>query len=68
MAFALRPFIGWCVQDIEGPEALRVLVLKLLEFVFQKDVFLRYVPEDEGDFCFVGGVLEDCADELVHPV
>lgn len=56
------------VEDVEGAEAVRVRVFEVLELVLQEDVGLGEVAEDEGDFCFVGGVFEDGADELVHPV
>ena len=34
--------------------------------MLQQDVFFGQVAEHEGHFAFVGGVVEDPADELVH--
>jgi len=68
MAAALRPAVRGLVEQVEGAEALRVGVFEVFEFALQQDVFFGQVAEDEGDFCFVGGVLEDGARELVHSV
>lgn len=66
---ALRPALGrGVVEDVEGAEAVRVRVLELLELGLEQDVGFGEVAEDEGDFCFVAGVFEDGADELVHSV
>lgn len=66
---ALRPALGrGVVEDVEGAEAVRVRVFELLELGLEQDVGFGEVAEDEGDFCFVAGVFEDGADELVHSV
>lgn len=67
-ALSLRPVVAGLVEDVEGSEALRVFVLQVFELAFQEDVLFGDVAEDEGDFCFVVGVFEDCAAELVHPI
>ena len=56
------------VEDVEGAEAVGEGVLEVLELGFEEDVGFGEVAEDEGDFGFVGGVLEDGAGELVHSV
>ena len=56
------------VEDVEGAEAVRVGVFEVLELGLEEDVGFAEVAEDEGHFCFVGGVFEDGADELVHSV
>lgn len=61
-----RPALRWVVQDVEGAESLRVLVLQLLELALQQDVLLGDVSEDEGDLGLIFRVLEDGACELVH--
>ena len=56
------------VEDVEGAEAVREGVFEVLEFALEEDVGFGEVAEDEGHFCFVGGVFEDGAGELVHAV
>ncbi len=56
------------VEDVEGAEAVRVGVFEVLELGFEEDVGFGEVAEDEGDGCFVEGVGEDGAGELVHAV
>ena len=68
MPFALGPALGGLVEEVEGPEALRVGVFQVFEFAFQEDVVFGDVAEHEGDFGFVGGIFEDGARELVHTV
>ena len=68
MPFALGPALGGLIEEVEGAEALRVGVFEVFEFAFQEDVVFGDVAEDEGDFCFVGGVFENSARELVHTV
>ena len=68
MPFSLGPALGGLVEEVEGAEALRVGVFEVFEFAFEQDVFFGDVAEDEGDFCFVGGVFENGACELVHAV
>ena len=68
MSFTLGPALGGLVEEIEGAEALRVGVFEVFEFAFEEDVVFTDVAEDEGDFCFVGGVFENGAGELVHTV
>lgn len=66
VAFAAHPFLGRFVEHVEGAETLGVGVFEVFELVFEKDVFFGDVAEDEGDFGFVRGVVEDGAAELVH--
>lgn len=66
VALSLLPGLGGLVEDVEGAEALRVLIFQLLELVLEQDVGFGHVAEDEGHFGFVGRVLEDGARELVH--
>ena len=68
VAFTLHPALGRVVEDVEGAEAVRVGVFEVLELGLEEDVGFAEVAEDEGDFGFVRGVLEDGADELVHSV
>ena len=68
MPFPLGPALGGLVEEIEGAEALRVGVFEVFEFALEEDVVFGDVAEDEGNFCFVGGVFEDRARELVHTV
>lgn len=68
MTLSAHPFLSRLVEHIESAETLGVSVFEIFEFIFQEDVFFGDVAEDEGDFCFVGGVVEDCAAELVHTV
>lgn len=68
MPFPLGPALGGLVEEVEGAEALRVGVFEVFEFAFEEDVVFGDVAEDEGDFCFVLGVFEDGARELVHTV
>ena len=68
VALALHPALGRVVEDVKGAEAVRVGVFELLELGLEEDVGFAEVAEDEGHFGFVGGVLEDGADELVHSV
>lgn len=65
-ATAADPVLGGLVQDVECAEALGVCVLELVKLALEQDVLLGDVSEDEGDLGLVVGVLEDCADELVH--
>lgn len=60
------PILAGGVDRVEGAEALQVGVFEVFEFVLEEDVGFGQVAEDEGDFCFVGGVFEDGAGELVH--
>lgn len=62
----VRPALRRLVQGIEGPEAVRVLLLKLFKFTPEKDVLFSDVAEDEGDLGFFVGIVEDFADQLVH--
>ena len=66
VAFSTHPFLGRFVEHVEGAETLGVGVFEVFELAFEEDVFFRDVAEDEGDFGFVGGVVEDGAAELVH--
>lgn len=63
---ALRPVLGRLVEDVEGAETVRELVLELLELGLEKDVVGGDVTENEGDLGLVLRVLEDGAGELVH--
>ena len=68
MAFSLGPALGGLIEEVESAETLRVGVFEVFEFAFQEDVFFGDVAEDEGDFCFVVGVFENGARELVHTI
>ena len=65
-ALALRPVLGGLVEDVEGAETVRELVLELLKFGLEQDIIGGDVTEDERDLGLVLGVLEDGAGELVH--
>ena len=66
VALSAHPFLGRFVEHVEGAETLGVGVFEVFELAFEEDVFFGDVAEDEGDFGFVGGVVEDGAAELVH--
>lgn len=53
------------IENINGFEALRVGVLKVIQLSLKKYVVLGKVAEYECYFGFVFGVLKDSADELV---
>lgn len=60
--------VGGFIDHVESAEALWVGVFDVFEFVFEEDVGFGEVAEDESDFCFVFGVFEDGADELIHSI
>ena len=66
VALALRPVLRGLVKDVEGTEAVGVLVLELLELGLEDDVVGGDVAVDERNLGLVLGVLEDGAGELVH--
>lgn len=66
VALSAAPAIGRVVEDVEGPEALGVSVLEIIELLSQEDVFFSDVAEDQGHLGLVIGVLEDLAGKLVH--
>jgi len=65
-ALALRPVLRGLVKDVEGTEAVGVLVLELLKLVLEDNVVGGDVTVDERNLGLVLWVLEDSAGELVH--
>ena len=66
VALTASPALGRVVQDIEGPEALGIGVLEVLELLLQKNVILGDIAENQSHLSLVLGVLEDLASQLVH--
>lgn len=66
VALTASPALRRVVQDIEGPEALGIGVLEVLELLLQKNVILGDIAENQSHLSLVLGVLEDLASQLVH--
>lgn len=65
-AFSLLPARRGIVQHIEGAESLREVLLELVEFGLQQDVFLGHVAEHERHLRLVQGIVEDSSCKLIH--
>lgn len=65
-ALTASPALGRVVQNIEGPEALGIGVLEVLELLLQEDVILGDIAKNQSHLSLVLGVLEDLASQLVH--
>lgn len=66
VALTASPALGRVVQDIEGPEALGIGVLEVLELLLQENVILGDIAKNQSHLSLVLGVLEDLASQLVH--